>query len=68
LKFPRYDANEKLRSKRRDSFVEFIIAKILRIGIAQRSEKNCSLKKKNENGGINLQKNQESTKEHNSKS
>jgi hypothetical protein len=29
LKFPPYDANEKLRSKWTDSFVKFVIAKIM---------------------------------------
>jgi ABC-type maltose transport system permease subunit len=29
MKFPPYDANEKLRSKWTDSFAEFVIAKII---------------------------------------
>jgi hypothetical protein len=32
------------------------------------SEKNCFFEKQNENGGMNLLKNHDSTKEHNSKS
>jgi hypothetical protein len=37
------------------------------IGIVQNSEKNCFFKKQNDYGGMNLQKSQESTKEHKSK-
>jgi hypothetical protein len=41
LKFPSYDANEKLLSKWTDSFAEFVIANIM-----QSSEKNCFLENK----------------------
>jgi hypothetical protein len=65
LKFPPYDANEKLRSKWTDSFAEIVIAKI--ILILCRTLKKLFFENQIENGGVNLQKNQESTKEQNSK-
>jgi hypothetical protein len=61
LKCPRYEANQKLRSKWTDSFAEFVIAKII---LELRRVLKLFFEKQNENGGMNLQKNQESTKEH----
>jgi hypothetical protein len=60
LPYDDYDANEMLRSKWTDSFAEFVIAKI--ILELRRFWKELFFEKQNENAGMNLQKNQETTK------